>query len=155
MRILKSWFLGFLGQNWRVNNLATYRSITWPHFPGSRIFWVERWPSYWPSMGSFPCFSSVKSFFPFVLVDKNLILPAERRRILKNKKQWNKGGQVIWLMVAKLFTLQHILSRDMYTLYDRRMPLKSRVQRKSAEIELTDHPPLQWELHLRNYEFDA
>ena len=80
----------FFGQKSRVNNLAMVGSITWPSFWPK--FCPERWPSYWPY--SFHTFF-VKTCFFF----KNLILPAERRRCLKNKKHNKKNkkkdGQVI------------------------------------------------------------
>ena len=84
------------GKNCRVNNLATVGSITWPHF--LQTFWkcgqvID------PTV--FTCLF-VKTCFFF----KNLILPSERRRFLKNKTKQQKtikkvaklltyGGQVI------------------------------------------------------------
>ena len=50
-------------------------------------FFGNMWPGYWPY-----------NFIVFVFAlfcYKKLILPAERRMFLKNKKQLNKGGQVI------------------------------------------------------------
>ena len=83
----------FFGQKSRVNNLAMVGSITWPSFWPK--FCPERWPSYWPY--SFHAFFVKTCFFFF----KNLILPAERRRFLKNQKTQQKkikkktDGQVI------------------------------------------------------------
>ena len=79
----------FFGQNCRVNNLATVGSITWPHFLQNK--W-KMWPSYWPY--SFHVFFLLK-----LVLFKNLILPAERRIFLKNKKQ-----QKTIKKVAKLLT---------------------------------------------------
>ena len=92
----------FFGQKSRVNNLAMVGSITWPSFWPK--FCPERWPSYWPYF--FTLFLLKLVFF-----SKKLILPAERRRFLKNKKQKKKQKQrwpSYWLMMAKLLTLQHI-----------------------------------------------
>ena len=66
----------FFGKKSRVNNLAMVGSITWPYF-GPK-FCTEIWPGYWPYF--FHTFLVKNIFF------KNLILPAERRGFLKNKK---------------------------------------------------------------------
>ena len=94
----------FFGQKSRVNNLAMVGSITWPYFWPKTC--PERWPGYWPYF--FHTFF-VKALFFF----KNLILPAERRGFLKNKKKTQQNTiknrwPGYWLMMAKLLTLQHI-----------------------------------------------
>ena len=91
----------FFGQKSRVNNLAMVGSITWPYF-GPK-FCTEIWPGYWPYF--------FHTFFVKFVFFKNLILPAERRGFLKNKKKQQKNNKnrwpSYWLMLARLLTLQH------------------------------------------------
>ena len=68
----------FFGQTFNDNNLATSRSITWPHF--SRIFWGKDGQVI--DLEVFTCFLLKLCFF-FL---KNIILPTERLFLKKNKK---------------------------------------------------------------------
>ena len=64
----------FFGQNFKVNNLATSMSITWPHF--------------WQNIGKCGQVIDLEVFTCFLLnfFVKNVILPAEIIIFLKNKK---------------------------------------------------------------------
>ena len=79
----EKFILGFLGQNCRVNNLATSRSITWSHF--SRIFGGKG--------GQVVDFEVSLFFEDLFFFFKKSHFPCRKKIILE--KQWNKGGQVI------------------------------------------------------------
>ena len=88
-RILKNLFVAFWGQKWKVNNLATYKSITWPHF--CQHFWVDMWPRYW-------LISYIFCVFQALFFSQNNHSPCRKKNICEKKlkqRQWDKGGQVI------------------------------------------------------------
>ena len=93
----------FIGhQNFKVNNLATSRSITWPHFWPK--CWRQMWPGYWPW--------SFHMFFYFFFVSHS---PCRKKKIKNTKKQTNE------IKVARLLTyggqiidLQHICCMYIY-----------------------------------------
>ena len=88
--------LAFFGQKWRVNNLATYKSIIWSHFCQFLRGHVVRLLTYNSSIfvvWALLFFSKMS----FSLQKKKNIYG--KHKILK-QRQWNKGGQVIdlwWL----------------------------------------------------------
>ena len=86
----------FFGQICRVNNLATVRSITWPHFLQKN--W-KMWPSYWP-------YSFHMVFWYNLLFFQKSHSPCRKKRIFEKQKTTKKtikkvaklltyGGQVI------------------------------------------------------------
>ena len=95
--ILRFRFLVFWS-NCKVNNLATVRSITWPHFLQKN--W-KMWPSYWPY--SFTCF-----LLKLVLFSNISFSLHKEVWKTKNNKNNEKRWPSCWLMVAKLLTLQYI-----------------------------------------------
>ena len=81
----------FFGQKSRVNNLATVRPITWPHF----------WQTFWKNAAKLLTLQFSRVFL-LELFFKHLILPAERRIFFKKQETIKKvaklltyGGQVI------------------------------------------------------------